>query len=743
MNKLFLLSLFLLTSLTYGQAPRNTRTDTMSPAAQGATSITVNATDFDVNGNVTVQNNLTLDTMTLGAVPFFGTAGLVSQDVGEFFFNDTLKYLGVGTALPTSRLSVTGTDELTSKVDVQAFSDVATVYPSVFLRRARSTELGPSAAQVGDELGRFQIQAYNGAAFIDGVSVRGISTDTWAALTGGAKMELSVNPDGALVQEVALTLEQDKQATFTGNIEAPEINITSVTDGSTPCPAMTEVQRDAITDLASGKCVFNLTTSASNIYNGAVWEELGTTGPVNADHPLWAVATAYVAGDILVDSPTHKLYRASLAHVSDAADIQVDIISGALVELSKGEEKIAFNVTQAGHGRAIGCPLTPVYYGVGFWTNARADSDLTLATHVIVEVLDGNQFIVAQVGKFDCAAHGLTADTHYYTSSTVSGDLTAVAPAVFVNPVLLADSANSVHITNYRASEKTLGGPSLVSSVFGRNAAVVSANGDYTASQVTNVPAGSVTAVTVQAAIDELEGLISGGSVTSVYGRGGAVVAAAGDYTASEVTNVAAGSIAAITTQAAIDELDTEKEPVITGGATTIASANLTASRALESNGSGKVIVSAVTSTELGYVSGVTSAIQTQIDNISVFPEFTLFGGLSSVGGSVTKAATYGHTAANGGFTMLRNGEITGISIRLNNARTAGTCIAAALINGVVQNGAGETVTIDGTNTQGHYQVIATPITYVAGDTLSLQTTTASFTPTGADPVITIWVRDR
>jgi hypothetical protein len=42
--------------------------------------------------------------------------------------------------------------------------------------------------------------------------------------------------------------------------------------------------------------------------------------------------------------------------------------------------------------------------------------------------------------------------------------------------------------------------------------------------------------------------------------------------------------------------------------------AALTASRALVSDGSGVVSVSAVTSTELGYVSGVTSAIQTQLD---------------------------------------------------------------------------------------------------------------------------------
>jgi hypothetical protein len=57
------------------------------------------------------------------------------------------------------------------------------------------------------------------------------------------------------------------------------------------------------------------------------------------------------------------------------------------------------------------------------------------------------------------------------------------------------------------------------------------------------------------------------------------------------------------------------KEDTITGAATTITSSDLTASRALIANGSGKVAVSTVTDTELGYLSGVTSSIQTQIDN--------------------------------------------------------------------------------------------------------------------------------
>lgn len=56
------------------------------------------------------------------------------------------------------------------------------------------------------------------------------------------------------------------------------------------------------------------------------------------------------------------------------------------------------------------------------------------------------------------------------------------------------------------------------------------------------------------------------------------------------------------------------KQETITGGASTITDDNLTANRALVSNGSGKVAASEVTSTELGYLGGVTSNVQTQLD---------------------------------------------------------------------------------------------------------------------------------
>lgn len=87
------------------------------------------------------------------------------------------------------------------------------------------------------------------------------------------------------------------------------------------------------------------------------------------------------------------------------------------------------------------------------------------------------------------------------------------------------------------------------------------------------------------------------------------------------------------------------KQATVTGGASTITSRNLTANRALISNSSGKVAVSAVTSTELGYLDGVTSNIQTQIDGkISATPIFTYTLSGSS-GGQDFATSTFGFSS--------------------------------------------------------------------------------------------------
>lgn len=98
--------------------------------------------------------------------------------------------------------------------------------------------------------------------------------------------------------------------------------------------------------------------------------------------------------------------------------------------------------------------------------------------------------------------------------------------------------------------------------------------------------------------------------------------------TSSAVTPTELGYLSGVTS--ALQTQLSGKEPTITGAATTITSSDLTVSRALESDGSGKVAVSTVTSTELSYVSGVTSAIQTQING----KEATITGAATTITGS-------------------------------------------------------------------------------------------------------------
>lgn len=71
-----------------------------------------------------------------------------------------------------------------------------------------------------------------------------------------------------------------------------------------------------------------------------------------------------------------------------------------------------------------------------------------------------------------------------------------------------------------------------VTSVFGRSGAVVATSGDYPASKITND--SSVAGTTTK---DALNTLLAGSGVNSVFGRNGTVVAVAGDYAASKITN--------------------------------------------------------------------------------------------------------------------------------------------------------------------------------------------------------------
>jgi hypothetical protein len=155
--------------------------------------------------------------------------------------------------------------------------------------------------------------------------------------------------------------------------------------------------------------------------------------------------------------------------------------------------------------------------------------------------------------------------------------------------------------------------------------------------------------------------------VTTVNGQAGTVVLTTSD--------VAEGTNQYFTTARA--------QASITGGASSVVTANLTASRALVSDGSGKIAASATTTTtEIGYLAGVTSAIQTQLNGKLNLTGGTLTGGLIGTTGSFSSSGsgdtfTIGHTSGSGiALNITKNGNGEGLYIN----KASGSGNAATIV---------------------------------------------------------------
>jgi len=113
-----------------------------------------------------------------------------------------------------------------------------------------------------------------------------------------------------------------------------------------------------------------------------------------------------------------------------------------------------------------------------------------------------------------------------------------------------------------------------------------------------------------------------------------------GNVPESQLGNVPGADLSGYATESFVQGEVSTKQDTITGAATTITSDNLTASRAVVSDGSGKVAASNVTSTEVGHLSGVTSGIQGQLDGKAATAHTHAFSDL--VGISFSTAAPSG-----------------------------------------------------------------------------------------------------
>lgn len=109
------------------------------------------------------------------------------------------------------------------------------------------------------------------------------------------------------------------------------------------------------------------------------------------------------------------------------------------------------------------------------------------------------------------------------------------------------------------------------------------------------------------------------------------------------------------------------KQATITGGATTITNSNLAVSRALVSNASGKVAVSEVTSTELGYMSGATSNIQTQIDSHTTKTDIHINDNERTNWNASYTHSTSAHAPADAQANVLESVKVNGTAVTITN----------------------------------------------------------------------------
>jgi hypothetical protein len=159
---------------------------------------------------------------------------------------------------------------------------------------------------------------------------------------------------------------------------------------------------------------------------------------------------------------------------------------------------------------------------------------------------------------------------------------------------------------------------------------------------------------------------------------------------------------------------------------------NLTASRALVSDGSGDVSVSAVTSTEIGYLDGVSSSIQSQLDgkasssyvptaitvadessDTTCFPLFTT-AATGDLGPKTASGLTFNSSTDvlsgtfSGNITGNVTGNVSGTSgSTTGNAATATALATARNIGGVSFDGTGN-IDLAGVNTAGNQNTSGT-----------------------------------
>lgn len=347
------------------------------------------------------------------------------------------------------------------------------------------------------------------------------------------------------------------------------------------------------------KGTWNATTNTPTLQNGSVANSAADAGHIYRVSVAGTVnfgagnITFYVGDDVI-------LSESLLWERSPGGNLIVSV-NGFQGDVVLKSENISMT-TPVASGSDVQHALENVYSSV---SSTMADHIASADPHTQYETIAEAQ------AKVDAHAN-LTNNPHAVTKAQVGlSNVSNLTPADL--PISTAtqsaldlkyDSSNPNGYVN--AAAAAVAAP--VQSVAGRTGAVVLTKSDVGLSSVDNVSAASLrdrsthTGTQLASTISDFTTAVQAVTIDAAKIDGGVV------------SNAEFATLDGITTGVSIQSQIDGKQATITGAATTITGSNLTISRALASDASGKVSVSATTASELGFVSGVTSAIQTQLN---------------------------------------------------------------------------------------------------------------------------------
>ena len=165
-----------------------------------------------VAGGTGASENLTLYSTTNA------TKGFIYLGNGQSAFDETQGHLGVGTTTPLFRLCVWGNNANDSTICERRFS-TNTGGGAINFIKARGTAASPTAALSGDQLGQVQFGGYVDTVHANvaiGGQIDMYATENYSSTAHGCEMRFYTTPNTTASEVLALTIGQDKLATFAG-----------------------------------------------------------------------------------------------------------------------------------------------------------------------------------------------------------------------------------------------------------------------------------------------------------------------------------------------------------------------------------------------------------------------------------------------------------------------------------------------------------------------------------------------